>query len=75
MPPHDQVVLEEARVRLGLSSRRWVVARSHVVGNNVMRGALPTTTIKVLPRGVNTLFNTEQLTDATGVACAPNHGE
>jgi hypothetical protein len=63
-PPHDQVVLEEARIKLRLNARRWVAARAQVVGNNAVPGAIPTTVEIVMPRGAVEVLNTEQLLEA-----------
>jgi hypothetical protein len=62
--PHDQVVLEQARVTLGLSSRRWFVAHSHVTGNNVLPGAELTKVSTAIPRGMIELVNADQLIEA-----------
>jgi hypothetical protein len=65
MPPHDQAVLEQSRVRLGLTSRRWVMAHANVVSSNVVSGAVATDVDTVFPRGVMTLLNTDQLREVT----------
>jgi hypothetical protein len=67
MLPHDQVLLEQARVTLGVTSRRWVTAKSHVMSNNLLPGAARTKFDNVMPRGVNEVVNVDQLVDATAV--------
>jgi hypothetical protein len=59
MPPHVQVVLEQARVRLGLTSRRWVSA--YTVSRKLTPGAKLTTVEHVTPRRTMELVNTDQL--------------
>jgi hypothetical protein len=65
MLPHDQVLLEEARVKLGLDSRRWVVARPNMVTNNGVPGAVTTKVEVAVPRVTMELLNTSQLIDVT----------
>jgi hypothetical protein len=64
MFPHDQVVLEQARVTLGLASRRWVAAQPQVARNNVLAEAIRTTFDNAIPRGVQEVVNVDQLIDA-----------
>jgi hypothetical protein len=64
MLPHDQVLLEKARVNFGLTSRRWCTARVHVARNNVVPGAEVATVHTAMPRSVMELVNTDHLIDA-----------
>jgi hypothetical protein len=61
MLPHDQVVLEQARVGLGLTSRRWVMAHAHIAGNTLLPRVEVTKLDTALPRGVQEVLNTDQL--------------
>jgi hypothetical protein len=61
MLPHEQLVLEQARISLGLTSRRWVVARSDVACNNLQPGAELTKLSSALPRAVMTVANVDQV--------------
>jgi hypothetical protein len=68
MPPHNQVLLEQARVTRRLTSRRWVAAHSHVANNNLLLGAVPTKYEVVMPRGVVHVVNVDELIDATWIS-------
>jgi hypothetical protein len=71
MLPHEQAVLEQARVTLGLTSRRWVGAHAHVAGNNVLPGMEPTHVEFAMPRRTARLVNTDQLIDRPPIASQP----
>jgi hypothetical protein len=67
MLPHDQMLLEQARVTLGVASRRWTAAQPQAAKNNVQPGAEATQFDNPIPRGVQEVINVDQLIDATTV--------